>query len=210
MKRPNLPPNLQSLYQSKCTLCTLSGESRPIRPRGSWEAKALLIGEAPGKVEEEKDIFFIGPAGKELESCCDGLGMPLDLNFLICNAVQCRPHSPVGSGKENRPPIRAEIEACRPHLEKMILTHSPELIVVLGRIAASAVLRDATRAMSGMVGKFFIPSDHIFSVDADVYVAYHPAYILRNQNEKPEFMRQLTRLRDYMLGRQILRREGSD
>jgi DNA polymerase len=207
LKRPSLPQILQSLYQNRCSLCPLSEESRPIRPRGSWEARTAIIGEGPGRVEEEKDVFFIGPAGAELESCCAGLGMPLDLNFLILNAVQCRPHPPAGATKENRTPAKAEIDACRPVLERMVIAHNPDLLVALGGVAARALLRKPPAAVSRTVGRFFPPGDHNLPVEADLYVAWHPAYILRNPNERPAFMRQLTRLRDYMLGRGILRRE---
>jgi DNA polymerase len=164
----------------------------------------MMIGEGPGRVEEEKNCFFIGPAGTELDSSLATLSIPMDKNFFICNAVQCRPHPPEGVRKENRAPTPDEISACRHNLDRIVELHQPELIILIGGVAAKAVLKEPPRAVGAIVGRFSGPDSHTLKCNADIYSIWHPAYILRNMEKKKEWMRQLVVLRDYLLGRRLV------
>lgn len=204
-QRARLPAILKDPFQLGCTFkhCGINGTSSPVRPRGSWDAQAIWLGEAAGQEEEKQNCTFIGPAGKLAEEVLNNIGLPLDKNFLVPNVCLCRPHPPIGSNKQNRTPTIAEMKACRPHLEKIIRLHKPKLIVMVGGQAAKSAMEKAP-AISKMVGKFFGSEEHDFSVDADLYAIWHPAYILRNMSEKPAWIKQLVRLRDYMIGRDMV------
>lgn len=204
-QRARLPVALKDPFHSGCTFehCGMHGTSRPVRPRGSWDANAMWLGEAAGLEEEKNNCTFIGPAGRLATEALDSIGMPFDKNFIVPNVCLCRPHPPPGSSKQNRTPTVSEMSACRPHLEKIVRLHKPKLIVLVGGQAAKALM-EKPQAISKMVGKFFGPEEHDLECDADMYAIWHPAYILRNMAEKPEWMRQLVRLRDYMLGRDLV------
>jgi DNA polymerase len=203
-RQARLPIALKDPFKDGCkfTHCGLHGQSYPVRPRGSWDAEALWVAEAPGVQEEKKNCTFIGPAGKLVEEVTEVINLPFDKNFLVCNATFCRPYPPAGSTKQNRTPTPSEIESCRPHLEKIVRLHNPKVIVLVGGQAVKAVMNNPS-SVSKIVGKFFSPEQHNFPIEADLYVIWHPAYILRNMSEKQEWIKQLVRLRDYMIGLQI-------
>ena len=84
--------------------------------------------------------------------------------------LKCRPPG-------NRTPEPVEVEACRPYLERQIALIRPQLIVALGKSAATLLLgTDASIAsLRGRVHRFR---------DVPLVVTYHPAYLLRSLQEK--------------------------
>lgn len=205
-KRAKLPNALKDPFLTGCKFdyCGMNKTSSPVRPRGNWDADALWLGEAAGLEEEKYNCTFIGPAGRLTEEVLESIYLPLDKNFLVPNICLCRPHPPAGSNKQNRTPTVSEVRSCRPHLEKIVRLHNPKVIVLVGGQAAKAVM-ESPPAISKIVGKFFGPEEHDFPVEADLYPIWHPAYILRNMGEKAEWTRQLVRLRDYLIGRQLVK-----
>ncbi len=200
--RAKLPIALKNPFQTGCsyTHCGMHGTSNPVRPRGNWDADVAWVGEAAGLEEEKRNCTFIGPAGKLTAEVLKEVGIPLDENFFVPNVCLCRPHPPIGSNKQNRTPTSSEIEACKPHLKKIMRLHKPKLIVLVGGQAAKSIIKNSL-PIGKMVGRFFSTEDHDLPVNADLYAIWHPAYILRNMGEKQAWTNQLIRLRDYMLGR---------
>lgn len=206
-KRARLPNSLKDPFLTGCKFdhCGMHQTNRPIRPRGSWDAEAIWLGEAPGQEEQKHNCTFVGPAGKLAEQVLEEIGLPLDKNFLVPNTCLCRALPTAGSTKQNRTPTISETRACRPHLEKIVRLHEPKVIVLVGSQAAKAVMENPP-AISKIVGKFFGAEQHDFPVDADLYAIWHPAYILRNMTEKQAWGQMLIRLRDYMIGRGIAKK----
>jgi uracil-DNA glycosylase family 4 len=117
-----------------CTLCPLH-ESRTLAVPGDgkYTAKVMLIGEAPGKEEDESGHPFVGSAGRFLDHVLEGTGIARSELF-ITNIVKCRP-------PKNRPPRKLEIETCTSnYLFEQISILDPELIVLLGLVAAKTLL----------------------------------------------------------------------
>ncbi len=109
-----------------CEKCALRKKcSRVVFGIGNVNAKIMLIGEAPGKKEDELGIPFVGAAGKFLDEMLSSIKLTRD-DVYIANIVKCRP-------PENRDPSKKEIEKCWPWLEKQIQIIDPKLIVTLGR-----------------------------------------------------------------------------
>ena len=155
-----------------CGLC--QGRKQAVPGTGDRQATWLMVGEAPGAEEDTAGLPFVGKAGKLLDAMLAALGLNRQSGVYIANAVKCRP-------PENRTPEHAEIEACNHFLEQQIALVQPDVIVVLGKPAAYAVLgREATiQSLRGTVhvreqGGRKIP----------VVVTYHPAYLLRQPEEK--------------------------
>jgi len=202
-KRALLPLSLKSIFLDKCSLCPLSEKSYPVRPRGSWEAKTIWLGEAAGKEEEKENCSFCGPAGRLSSEGLKEVGLSFDENFFSPNICLCRPHPLGESGKENRTPAPEEMESCRPNLNKILTLHEPKLIVLVGGTSLKAILREKI-TIGKAVGRFFPPNSYDLPVDADLYAIYHPAFILRNMSRREDWITQLTRLKDYMRGRELV------
>lgn len=202
--RAELPSFLNDIYSCRDSNCGLSQFGPPVHSRGNWKARVMNLGEGPGKHEKEQDAFFVGAAGQEIDKALTSLGLDPNENFFWHNIVLCRPEMPIGSGKENRPPTKEEIACCRKHLERVIKAHSPDLIVLIGGIAAQAILKDYPGKVTPLIGQFFGHRELTIDVDSDAYVIWHPAYILRNSDQRVPWMRSLVKLRDYMLGRELL------
>lgn len=117
-----------------CTKCPL-WESRTLAVPGTgkYTSKVMIIGEAPGKEEDESGKPFVGSAGRYLDHVLEGTG--IDRNDLfITNTVKCRP-------PKNRTPKSNEIKTCTSnYLFEQIELINPKLIMLLGGVAAKTVL----------------------------------------------------------------------
>src|SRR5207249_7181685 len=111
-----------------CTLCRLhEGRTHAVPGEGPAGAKVLLVGEGPGRHEDEAGRPFVGAAGRVLDAALAKAGIPRE-DVFITNVVKCRP-------PENRRPRADEIAACRPYLAAQIRLVHPGVIVTLGDTA---------------------------------------------------------------------------
>ena len=79
-----------------CTLCGLCRTRNRValkRRGGSGRVRLLLIGEAPGEVEDVLGVPFIGPSGNVLKHLFSYTTHPF--SYLITNTVSCRPQTVV-------------------------------------------------------------------------------------------------------------------
>jgi len=154
-----------------CTECPLHrGRKKSVPGVGDPRAEWLFIGEGPGAEEDAKGEPFVGQAGRLLDNMLAALGLARGENVYIANCVKCRPPG-------NRTPEPAEIEACRPYLDRQLALIRPRLIVALGKSAATTLLNvDAT--IGSLRGRA-----HDFG-GIPLVVTYHPAYLLRNLPDK--------------------------
>ena len=107
--------------------------------RGTADARVVMVGEQPGDVEDTHGLPFVGPAGRVLRRAVDDAGLdPTEL--YITNAVKHFKHKKTGKRRLHQTPDRTEITACRPWLVAEFALLRPELIVVLGATAGSALL----------------------------------------------------------------------
>ena len=183
---------------NNCQACELyKGRTQVVAGRYSETKNAdlLIIGEAPGQVEDERGLAFVGDSGKLLDIMLDAVGLE---NYYITNVVRCRP-------PDNRNPTKGECQSCWAFLQSEIALVKPKAILCLGKVAAKTVF--------GGTGKFekLMRSRHQF-FEYPVWVAYHPAYLLRQPQLSPhspkwETWQVLCRIKLYLNG---LRLESSD
>ncbi len=154
----------------ECTSCPLcEGRTNTVPGEGRADARLVVVGEGPGRVEDETGRPFVGRAGELLTKILAAIDLPRK-EVYICNVVKCRP-------PENRSPTDDEMRACLPYLYRQLELIRPKLILAMGGTAANALLE--TRAALGQLrGKV-----HRFRGTALV-VTYHPAALLRNPNWK--------------------------
>lgn len=92
---------------------------------GNIDTEIVLIGEAPGKNEDETGLPFVGAAGKFLNEMLDGAGLNRS-DVYITNIVKYRPPN-------NRDPLPEEKAAFWPYLVRQLDVIQPQIVVTLGR-----------------------------------------------------------------------------
>lgn len=178
-----------------CRQCRLCEERKQaVLGSGDRQADWLFVGEGPGAEEDARGEPFVGQAGQLLNNMLASIGLQRGHDVYIANAVKCRPPG-------NRTPDAAEIAACRPYLVEQIALLRPELIIVMGRPAAQAVLQAEVK-ISDMRGKL-----HDYN-GLPAIVTYHPAYLLRNPLEKAKAWEDLCFMRRTMQALKAARRQG--
>jgi uracil-DNA glycosylase len=152
---------------TKCRLC--EGRTHTVPGEGPADARLMVIGEGPGRTEDETGRPFVGKAGELLTKILGAIDLPR-AQVYICNIVKCRP-------PENRQPQYDEIAACLPYLYRQIELVKPAVILAMGNTAAQSLLanKQSLGALRNRLHRFRgIP----------VIVTYHPAALLRNPNWK--------------------------
>jgi uracil-DNA glycosylase family 4 len=136
---------------------------------GNSNADVMLIGEAPGADEDAQGEPFVGRAGKLLNDILKAINFERE-EVYIANIIKCRPPG-------NRNPLPEEMDKCIPYLYKQIDLIRPKVILCLGLVAASALLktRQALGRLRGSIFEFG---------NIKVMVTYHPAALLRNPQWK--------------------------
>lgn len=166
-----------------CQACRLSERRTQAVPGvGDREADWLFVGEGPGAEEDARGEPFVGQAGKLLDAMLASLGLARGQNVYIANAVKCRPPG-------NRTPEADEIATCHPYLDRQIELIRPRIIVALGRPAAQTLLGGEIKIAAAR-GRLFQRKG------VPVVVTYHPAYLLRNPQDKARAWEDLCFARD--------------
>jgi DNA polymerase len=131
MKKENLEQIKEAIAAcKKCDLC--KGRTNIVPGDGSFDAETMLVGEAPGKTEDEQGKPFVGAAGKILSSLLESIGLKRE-DVYITNVVKCRPPM-------NRDPLPEEVACCSDYLSKEVDIIKPKIIVLLGRHAMDRFL----------------------------------------------------------------------
>ncbi len=163
-----------SIEQSDCGLKDIA--TNIVFSDGQHNSKIMLIGEAPGAEEDKTGKPFVGQAGKLLDKMLNFIGLERKKNFYITNIVFWRPPG-------NRTPNEQEIKICLPFVKKHIQIIKPQLIILLGNIAAKSILQ-TTEGITKIRGKNFFYIDEENNLKIEAIPIFHPAYLLRNPIEK--------------------------
>jgi len=117
-----------------CVQCPLhASRTRAVPGEGSPSARVMLIGEAPGRDEDQRGQPFVGAAGRFLDQMLAGSGVDRN-DLFITNTVKCRPEN-------NRPPRKREVDTCTSlYLFEQIELINPALIMLLGSVATKKLL----------------------------------------------------------------------
>jgi DNA polymerase len=136
---------------------------------GDPDADLVIIGEAPGKNEDQQGEPFVGRAGKLLDKILDAINFERS-DVYITNILKSRP-------PRNRDPLAAEVEAHAPVLYKQLALIQPKLILCVGKTAGNTML-DRRSSLGNLRDQF-----HDF-YGLPLMVTYHPAALLRNSQWK--------------------------
>jgi DNA polymerase len=169
-----------------CTACKLcEGRRQTVFGVGHPQAHWMVVGEAPGEQEDIQGEPFVGKSGQLLDNMLRALGLsrrvpPSDAaesaavdparQVYIANTLKCRPPG-------NRNPAPDELAQCEPFLMRQIALVKPRVILAMGRFAVQSLLRT-----DEPIGRLRGRVHHYQGVP--LIVTYHPAYLLRNLEDK--------------------------
>lgn len=173
-----------------CKRCGLFMEANQVVFGDGLASSALLVlGEAPGEMEDLNGSPFLGKAGKFLREQAKLAGVDLgevrstgnQLEFLNTgvaywtNVNGCRPPN-------NRKPTKQEIAACLPRVDGIVALLRPKAILALGTTAMFSLLglEGITKRRGG-----WHESTHEWrgqSIQVPVMPTFHPSYFLRGNS----------------------------
>ena len=172
---------------AQCRRCRLAeGRSHVVFASGPASAELMFIGEGPGAQEDRQGIPFVGPAGQLLDRIIQAIDRRRE-DVYVANVVKCRP-------PQNRDPAPDEVAACRGYLERQIELVAPRVIVLLGRVAAQALL-ETDEPLARLRGRWLKVQG------VDTRVTYHPAALLRNESLKRPTWEDMQQVRARLDGR---------
>lgn len=131
-----------------CERCKLGPGIRPIASLAA-NPRAMLVGQAPGKVEAEGGVPFSGRAGQTLFRWLAraGIDEAAARELIYISAVtRCYP-GPHPSGRGDRVPSRTEQSSCADWLENELRIIKPQLLIPVGRLAIERFLSDIPLSM---------------------------------------------------------------
>ena len=149
---------------------------------GNPKAKLMIIGEAPGREEDEQGKPFVGQAGQLLNKMLAAINLHRE-DVYITNVIPWRPPN-------NRTPTSEEILQCLPYLQKHIEIIKPNFLLLLGATAAKAVL-STPLAISKLRNKWHGYTSINLDIKIKTLVSYHPAFLLRSPASKKEAWKDL-------------------
>jgi DNA polymerase len=151
---------------------------------GNPQARVMLIGEAPGRDEDEQGLPFVGKSGQLLDRMLAAIGLDRT-SVYITNVIAWRPPG-------NRTPTPQETEICRPFVERHIELADPEILVLMGGPAAKTIL-ETTLGITQIRGKW--TKVKIGGREIDTLPMLHPAYLLRQPAQKKLAWQDLLKLK---------------
>lgn len=143
---------------------------------GVENAEVLLIGEGPGREEDETGKPFVGRSGQLLDRMLAAVGLSRRTNLYISNVVYWRPPG-------NRPATQGELAACLPFVDRLIALMQPKLLILAGGVAAQTVLR-RSEGVTKLRGRRLTASIEGLTNPINAIVILHPAYLLRQPQQK--------------------------
>jgi uracil-DNA glycosylase len=159
-----------------CVSCNLCESRRQTvfgvgHPQAHW----MIVGEAPGEQEDREGEPFVGKSGQLLDNMLRAISLTrseasASEQVYIANTLKCRPPG-------NRNPTPEELAKCEPFLIRQLQLVQPKIILAMGRFAVQSLLR-SEEPIGRLRGRV-----HAYQ-GVPLIVTYHPAYLLRNPQDK--------------------------
>ena len=179
-KNENEPENIKLQLENlknKISLidnCDLKNNAKKIVfGDGNINSQVMIIGEGPGEKEDEIGKPFVGDAGNLLNKMLSAININRDTIY-ITNVVNFRPPN-------NRKPTSAEINRYSIFLREHILIINPKILIIMGSTAMEALVGNNIKISKdrGKWKEIIIKNKTFISI-----VTFHPAYLLRQPDQK--------------------------
>ncbi len=140
---------------------------------GNPKSQIMLVGEGPGEKEDMIGKPFVGEAGMLLNKMLNAIKIKRE-NIYITNVVNYRPPN-------NRKPEFSEIKRYSVFLREHISIINPKILILMGSTAMEALLGQKLK-ISKERGKWkeIIINQRTFLT----ILTFHPAYLLRQPDQK--------------------------
>ena len=131
---------------SACVRCAQLAAARTqvVFGTGAADAELMLVGEAPGRAEDEQGVPFAGRAGALLDELLAGIGLDPGAVF-VTTALKCRPPG-------NRDALPGELANCQGWLHRQVELVRPRLVCALGN-QATRLLRGGPEPVTRVRGR---------------------------------------------------------
>ena len=143
-----------------------------VQAEGPAGAAVMVIGEAPNREEDRAGKPFVGAAGQLLDRMFAAIDMGRSRPEAPVYLTTCLPWRP----PQDRDPTAEEIAMLRPFLLRQIALVKPQAIVAMGNGACQMVM--GRRGIARLRGEWTKVSG------VPVLPMFHPAYLLRNPEDK--------------------------
>jgi DNA polymerase len=189
-----LAPDLAALHAAIAGYghCELKkGARSTVFADGNPAARVLVLGEAPGREEDQQGLPFVGAAGQLLDRMFAAIGLARtapapEAALYITNVMPWRP-------PQNREPAPDEIAMMLPFVARHVDLVDPEVVVLMGNTPCQAAL--GQRGISRLRGVWTT------AFGRPVLPMFHPAYLLRNPAAKREAWADLLALQAWLRAR---------
>jgi DNA polymerase len=140
---------------------------------GNYKSSIMIVGEGPGQKEDEQGKPFVGDAGMLLNKMLKAINMDRN-DVYITNVVNYRPPN-------NRKPEPAEITRYSNFLREHISIIDPKILVLMGSTAMESLFGSKIRISKerGVWKEVIINSKTYLTM-----ITFHPAYLLRQADQK--------------------------
>ena len=170
---------------SICTACDLAKtRANVVFGSGDATAKLAVVAEGPSAADNHTTFPFSGPAGDLLDEVLAANGLTR-CQIWLTNIIKCRAASLKGGVLKNRPPKASEIKACSRWLDGELTLMQPSVILCMGAPAAKALIHRSFRITEER-GVWF--TNTLYAPFA--MATFNPAYVLRQEGEDFEVVRQ--------------------
>ena len=179
-KKLNEPENIKLQLENlknKISLvdnCDLKNNAKKmVFSDGNIKSQIMIVGEGPGEKEDEIGKPFVGDAGNLLNKMLSAININRE-SVYITNVVNFRPPN-------NRKPTSTEINRYSIYLRDHILIINPKILIIMGSTAMEALVGNNIKISKdrGKWKEIIIKNKTFRSI-----VTFHPAYLLRQPDQK--------------------------
>lgn len=164
----------KAIAEFKACPLTGLGARQAVFGRGNPKADLLVIGEAPGEIEDNTGTAFSGESGQLLDKILTAGGLT-DRSFLS-NSVFWRPPG-------NRLPTAQELAICAPFVERMAALIQPKAVLLIGETAAKTVVKsdDSLMKLRGHWRDWTLTET---GATLPTLTTFHPVFLLKTPQAK--------------------------
>ena len=175
------------------TNCKLKDNSKNlVFGDGNKNSPVMLIGEAPGLLEDNSGLTFQGNIGALLNNMLNAININRD-NVYCTYSINFRT-------PEDRKPISQEIKRYSPFLKEHISIINPKIIILLGSTEMESVTGSQNK-ISSEIGKWkeIILNNKTFPL----MITFSPSYLIRFPENKKYSWEDLKKIRQRIIEKKI-------
>ena len=177
--KPQLEDKIELLSKLKSEIenidnCELKKSAKQlVFADGNNQSKIMIIGEGPGQKEDEQGKPFVGDAGILLNKMLEAIQIKRN-NIYITNVVNYRPPN-------NRKPEPSEINRYSNYLRQHIAIIDPKILILMGSTAMESLFGSKIKISKerGVWKELIIHNKTYLTM-----ITFHPAYLLRQADQK--------------------------